>query len=125
MLGSGVAKPVAVCDTAVLHSPHSNAVDKMAIAEGAKRLDEGLMNRVLPLGLSTSLPLDFVELLLLLPGQLPPGEQAAAIPPGLTLSRAQKHSCLPALLVGFVVASVSARRREIEFSPRRGASIPG
>jgi hypothetical protein len=54
MLGSGVAEPVAVCDTAVLLSPHSNAVDKMAIAERAKRLDEDLMNRVLPLGLATS-----------------------------------------------------------------------
>ena len=44
-----------VCDTAVLLSPHSNAVDKMAIAEGAKRLDEDLMNRVLPFWTSDAL----------------------------------------------------------------------
>ena len=43
MLGSGVAAPVAVCDTAVPLRPHSNAVDKMAIAEGATMLDEDLM----------------------------------------------------------------------------------
>jgi hypothetical protein len=43
MLGSGVAEPGAVCDKAVLLGPHSNAVDKMAIAEGAKRLNEDLM----------------------------------------------------------------------------------
>jgi hypothetical protein len=63
--------------------------------------------------------------LILLPGQLPPGEQAAAIPPGFIVSRAQKQSGVLALKVGFVVAYVSARCREIKFTPRRGASIPG
>jgi hypothetical protein len=32
-----------LCDIAVPLGPHSNAVDKIAIAEGAKRLDEDLM----------------------------------------------------------------------------------
>jgi hypothetical protein len=40
MLGSGVAEPVAVCEAAV---PLSNAVDKIAIAEGARRPNEDLM----------------------------------------------------------------------------------
>jgi len=44
----------------------------------------------------------------LLSGKLARGVQAAAIPPDLMLSPGQKHSGLPALLVGFVVASVSA-----------------
>jgi hypothetical protein len=60
----------------------------------------------------------------LLPGQLSPGEQAAAIPPSIILSPAHKHGGVPALKVGFVVASVSARCRETKFSPRNGASIP-
>ena len=40
MLGSGAAEPVAVCDTAVPLKLHGNEIDKIAIAEGAKRLDE-------------------------------------------------------------------------------------
>jgi hypothetical protein len=47
MLGSGVAEPVAVCDTAVPLKLHSNEIDKIAIAEGAKRLDEDLMTLTL------------------------------------------------------------------------------
>jgi hypothetical protein len=43
MLGSGAAEPVAVCDTAVPLKLHGNEIDKIAIAEGAKRLDEDLM----------------------------------------------------------------------------------
>ena len=43
MPGSWAAEPVAVCDTAVPLWPHSNAVDKMAIAEGATKLDDNLM----------------------------------------------------------------------------------
>jgi len=43
MLGSGAAEPVAVCDTAVPLKLQSNEIDKIAIAEGAKRLDEDLM----------------------------------------------------------------------------------
>jgi hypothetical protein len=74
--------------------------------------------------LPTSRSLEFGDLILL-PGQLPAGEQAAAIPPGFTLSRAQEHSGIPALKVGFVVAYVSARCREIKFTRRPGASIPG
>jgi hypothetical protein len=59
---------------------------------------------------SSALPasLEFGDLLLLLPGKLPRSVQAAAIPPDFILSPGQKHSGLPALLVGFVVASVSA-----------------
>jgi hypothetical protein len=40
MLGSGAAEPVAVCDTAVPLKLHSNEIDKIAIAEGAKRLED-------------------------------------------------------------------------------------
>ena len=43
MLGSGAAEPVAVCDTAVPLRPHSNAVDRIATAEGATGLDDNLM----------------------------------------------------------------------------------
>jgi hypothetical protein len=43
MLGSVAAEPVAVCDTAVPLKLHSNEIDKIAIAEGPKRLDEDLM----------------------------------------------------------------------------------
>jgi hypothetical protein len=43
MLGSRVAESVAACDTAVPLRPHSNAVDKMATAEGATRIDDNLM----------------------------------------------------------------------------------
>jgi hypothetical protein len=43
MPGSWVAEPVAVCDIAGPLRPHSNAVDKMAKAEGVKKLDEDLM----------------------------------------------------------------------------------
>jgi hypothetical protein len=43
MGGSEAPEPVAVCDTAVPLRPHTNAVDKMAIAEGATMLDEDLM----------------------------------------------------------------------------------
>ena len=45
MLGSGVAEPVAVCDIAVPLGPHSNEIDKIAIAEGANRPDDILMRR--------------------------------------------------------------------------------
>ena len=43
MLGSGVAERVAVCDTAVPLRPHSNAVDRIATAERAAKLDDNLM----------------------------------------------------------------------------------
>jgi hypothetical protein len=43
MLGSGAAEPVAVCDIAVPLRLHSNAVDRIAIAEGATKLDNDLM----------------------------------------------------------------------------------
>ena len=42
MLGSG-AGPVAVCDTAVPLEPQSNAVDTIAMAEGAAKLEDNLM----------------------------------------------------------------------------------
>jgi hypothetical protein len=74
--------------------------------------------------LPTSRSLEFGNLNLL-PGQLPPGEQAAAIPPGFNGSCAQEPSGFLALKVGFVVAYVSARYRETKFTPARGASIPG
>ena len=61
--------------------------------------------------------------MLLLPGQLPPGVQAAAIPPDAIAVPANKQSVFRALLVGFEVAHVSARCRENV--TRRGASIPG
>ena len=41
-LGIGAAEPV-VCDTAIPLKLHSNEIDKIAIAEGPKRLDEDLM----------------------------------------------------------------------------------
>jgi hypothetical protein len=41
--GSEAPEPVAVCDTAVPLRPHTNAADKMAIAEGATMLDEEFM----------------------------------------------------------------------------------
>jgi hypothetical protein len=43
MLGSGAAAPVAVSDIAVPLWLHSNAVDRIAIAEGATKLDNDLM----------------------------------------------------------------------------------
>jgi hypothetical protein len=46
MLGS--VEPVAVCDTAVPLRPHSNAVDKMATAEGATKTDDHLIDHVRP-----------------------------------------------------------------------------
>jgi hypothetical protein len=46
MLGS--VEPVAVCDTAVPLRPHSNAVDKMATAEGATKIDDHLMTMSFP-----------------------------------------------------------------------------
>jgi hypothetical protein len=51
--------------------------------------------------------------------------QAAAIPPGSTVVGTQKQSGLPALSIGFVVVYVSAGRRNIKNTRRRGASIPG
>lgn len=45
--GSCVAEPVAVCDTAVPHAPHNNAVERIATAEGAARLDD-ILTTVLP-----------------------------------------------------------------------------
>ena len=43
MLGSGAAAPVSGCDIAVPLRLHSNAVDRIAIAEGATKLDDDLM----------------------------------------------------------------------------------
>ena len=43
MLGSGVAEAVAVRDIAVPLGPHNNAVDRIATAEGATKLDDNLM----------------------------------------------------------------------------------
>jgi hypothetical protein len=43
MPGSGVTAPVSVCDIAVPLRLHSNAVDRIAIAEGATKLDDDLM----------------------------------------------------------------------------------
>ena len=43
MPGSGAAAPVAVCAIAVPLRLHSNAVDRIAIAEGATKLDDDLM----------------------------------------------------------------------------------
>jgi len=40
-----VPEPVAVCDTAVPLRAHNNAVDRIATAEGATRLDDILMRR--------------------------------------------------------------------------------
>jgi hypothetical protein len=37
-----------VCEAAVPLRPHNNEVDRIATAEGAKRLDEDLIDRVLP-----------------------------------------------------------------------------
>ena len=42
-LGSGVPEPVAVCDIAVPLRLLSNAVDRIAIAEGATKPDDDLM----------------------------------------------------------------------------------
>ena len=43
MLGSAAAEPVAVCDTAVPLGPNSNAVDRIATAEGTAKLDDNRM----------------------------------------------------------------------------------
>ena len=43
MLGIGAATPVSGCDIAVPLRLHSNAVDRIAIAEGATNLDDVLM----------------------------------------------------------------------------------
>lgn len=43
MPGSGVADPVAVCDTAVPLGPHSNTVDRIATDERATKLGDNLM----------------------------------------------------------------------------------
>ena len=43
MLGSGAATPVSVCDIAVPLRLHSNAVDRIEIAEGAPKFDDELM----------------------------------------------------------------------------------
>ena len=69
----------------------------------------------------TSRSLEFGDLILL-PGQLPPGEQAGAIPPDGIAVPANKQSVFRALFVGFEVAHVSARGGESVTS--RGASIP-
>ena len=61
--------------------------------------------------LATSRSLEFGDLLLL-PGQLPCGEQAAAMPTGFSLYPAQKRLGVHALRVGFVGECVSARCRE-------------
>jgi hypothetical protein len=75
--------------------------------------------------LATSLSLEFGDLKLL-PGQLPPGEQAAAIPPGTSAVSTQKQYGVLALSIGFVVVYVSARCRKRRRNPsRRRASIPG
>ena len=44
MLGSEVP-PEGVCDIAVPLRPHNNAIDRIATAEGATRLDDILMRR--------------------------------------------------------------------------------
>ena len=61
--------------------------------------------------------------MILLPGQLPPAEQAGAIPPDGIAVPADKQSVFRALGVGFEVAYVSAGCRENITG--RGASIPG
>ena len=66
MLGSGVEEPVTVCDIAVPLWPHNNAVDRIATAEGATRLDDILMRRS---------PTEATRLFLLVKGQ------AGAVPP--------------------------------------------
>jgi len=43
MLGSEAAAPVAVCDMASPVWPHSNAIDKIATADRAAKLDDNLM----------------------------------------------------------------------------------
>jgi hypothetical protein len=43
MLGIGAATPVSGCDIAVPLRLHSNAVDRIAIAEGATNLDDEFM----------------------------------------------------------------------------------
>ena len=43
MLGSGAAEPVAACDTAVQLGLHSNAIDKIATAKGAAKLEDNLI----------------------------------------------------------------------------------
>lgn len=48
MRGSVPAEPAAVCDIAVPLGPHSNAVDKMATADGTINLDDNLMTRPSP-----------------------------------------------------------------------------
>ena len=45
MLGSWLVGPVAVCEAAVPLRPHNNAVDRIATAEGATRLDDILTTR--------------------------------------------------------------------------------
>jgi hypothetical protein len=48
MPGSWTAGPVSVCDIAVPLWLHSNAVDRIAIAEGATKLDDDLMINLRP-----------------------------------------------------------------------------
>jgi hypothetical protein len=43
MLGSWVAEPAAVCDIAVPLRLHNNAIDRIATAEDATRLDDILI----------------------------------------------------------------------------------
>jgi len=57
MLGSGAATPVSGCDIAGALRLHSNAVDRIAIAEGATKLDDDLM-----INLRFKMPCDFCKL---------------------------------------------------------------
>jgi hypothetical protein len=123
-----------VCDIAAPVRLHSNATDSITTA--ATRLDDILITRSPKSGHHTSTAIADVLIAFgsiaqrphfdeLLPGQLPPCEQAAAIPPGVTVSPTQKLSSVLAFIIGFVVAYVSACCRETKFSPRNGAAIPG
>ena len=85
MLGSWLARPVAVCEAAV---PLSNTVDRTVIAEDATRLDDILITRfpmlspvrmALPVSIFCSDP------------KFSPVQHAGAIPPGSLVIPAQEH----------------------------------
>ena len=80
-------------------------------------LTHGELNAPSPILSLTSWPLEFGDPVLIA------GGQTAAVPPDFIVPPAHKQSVVPALIVGFEVAHVSARRRKNVAG--RGASIPG
>src|SRR6202011_947392 len=111
-----------VCDIAAPVKLHSNAAERIATAEGATRLDDILITRSPKSGAIADVLIAFGSIAQrphfdeLLPGQLSACEQAAAIPPGVTVSPTQKLNGVLAFKIGFEVASVSACYRETKNS---------